>query len=81
MEWRASEWNGHTQWSLYDGEMELGRIHWYEPRTCWIWMLFDRDNIDAMIEGQEPTAALAAYALMKEIRAPSHPITLVNARR
>lgn len=78
MEWRSWLYNDRIQWGLFDGDIELGRIHPFEPLSCWLWNLFDRDNVDDIIEGLEPTAALAAHALMHEMKSPSVPNTLTN---
>lgn len=70
---------GHQQYHWMDGDIEVGRINWHEPSKQWVFMLFDKHNIDDLIEGHAPTAALAAYGLEAESRNPSHPITLTNA--
>lgn len=42
----------------------------HEPKN-WIWELVNPDNIDDAIQGRAPTAALAAYDLVSELRVPS----------
>lgn len=81
MEWRSwREDHGGVSWGLFDGEIELARIYKHPllEDERWIWHLLDRNNIDAGIEGHEATLALAAYAVVAEMKNPSHPITLAN---
>ena len=78
LRWIATSDRRHYHWM--DGDIEIGRLDYYPygQKPCWIWSLFDKHDIDMAIEGQEPTAALAAHALQAEAKNPTYPITLMN---
>jgi hypothetical protein len=76
MLWKSCHYNDKIQWGLFDGDIERGRIVQDDSGRAWIWILFQRANLQGSIDGQEPTVSLAAIALEQELRSPKNSTTL-----
>lgn len=74
LKWLSWYYQDAPQYALMlDDRHQIGLIckHPRHERQEWIWELVNPDNIDDAIQGLAPTAALAAYDLVSELRAPT----------